>query len=58
MTNAVHPYYRIVPYDPSWPAVFVRERALIADALRLSTERIEHIGSTSGPVWARSRSST
>jgi len=38
----------INPYDPSWPAQFERERALLAQALP-SALSIEHIGSTSVP---------
>lgn len=44
-----HPSYRIVPYDAAWPEVFEAERALIAAALTLPSEHIEHIGSTAVP---------
>jgi GrpB-like predicted nucleotidyltransferase (UPF0157 family) len=41
----------IVPYDPAWPALFARERELLAAALP-SALSIEHIGSTSVPGMA------
>lgn len=44
-----HPNYRIVPHDPAWADVFEGERAVIAAALGLAAERIEHIGSTAVP---------
>lgn len=47
-----HPSYRIVPYDAAWPEVFEAERALIAAALTLPSEHIEHIGSTAVPGLA------
>lgn len=47
--SSPHPNYRIVPHDPAWAGVFVGERALLAETLRLPFERIEHIGSTAVP---------
>jgi GrpB-like predicted nucleotidyltransferase (UPF0157 family) len=39
---------RIVPYDPTWPASFEQERALLAGAIAGWTpDRIHHVGSTS-----------
>jgi len=42
----------IDPYDPSWPARFDKERRLLADALDIPAEHIEHIGSTAIPGLA------
>jgi len=43
----------IVPYDPSWPAQFERERALLADGLGAwIVAPIEHVGSTAVPGLA------
>jgi GrpB-like predicted nucleotidyltransferase (UPF0157 family) len=36
-------------YDPTWPAAFERERALIAPILGTNAVQIEHMGSTSIP---------
>jgi GrpB-like predicted nucleotidyltransferase (UPF0157 family) len=41
--------YRVVPYDPRWPRVYERERALIAEALGDQVVAIEHFGSTAVP---------
>src|ERR1051325_1258605 len=41
---------RIVPYDPSWPALFDQERELLACTLApWLVGAIEHIGSTAVP---------
>ena len=43
----------IVDYDPNWPVLFERERAVLTDALRpLLLRPIEHIGSTAVPGLA------
>ena len=42
----------IVPYDPTWPALFEAERARIAAALGGIARRIEHNGSTAVPGLA------
>ncbi len=36
-------------YDPAWPALFERERTLLAPILGPNATRIEHMGSTSIP---------
>ena len=36
-------------YDPSWPDIFERERALVAPILGANARQIEHMGSTSIP---------
>ena len=36
-------------YDPVWPEIFARERALIAPILGVNAVEIEHMGSTSIP---------
>jgi GrpB-like predicted nucleotidyltransferase (UPF0157 family) len=41
------PAIRIVPYDPSWPAMFEQEAAAIRAALGSIARRIDHVGSTS-----------
>lgn len=40
---------QIVDYDPAWPELFERERALIAEALGDLAAAIEHVGSTAVP---------
>ena len=42
----------IVPYDPEWPELFVRERLRIRAALGERALRVEHAGSTSVPGLA------
>ena len=44
-----HPSYRIVRHDPGWAAIFYAERAVLAEALRVPRDCIEHIGSTAVP---------
>lgn len=39
----------VVPYDPSWPAMFEREAALIKQALGKNCLAVHHIGSTAVP---------
>jgi GrpB-like predicted nucleotidyltransferase (UPF0157 family) len=39
----------LVPYDTTWPRTFEAERQRVCDALELSTDAIEHIGSTAVP---------
>ena len=39
----------VVRYDPAWPDLYERERALIADALGNLALAIEHVGSTAVP---------
>jgi GrpB-like predicted nucleotidyltransferase (UPF0157 family) len=43
---------RVVPYDPAWPTMFVRERQLLVAALGDRALEIHHIGSTSVPGLA------
>jgi GrpB-like predicted nucleotidyltransferase (UPF0157 family) len=44
---------RVVPYDPSWPSLFDRERAMLERPLApWLTGPIEHIGSTAVPGLA------
>ena len=40
---------RLVEYDATWPEAFEDERRRILDALAVSVERVEHIGSTAVP---------
>jgi GrpB-like predicted nucleotidyltransferase (UPF0157 family) len=41
---------RVVPYDPSWPLLFDRERAILQNALApWLVGPIEHVGSTAVP---------
>lgn len=42
----------VVPYDPSWPDAFERERVAIVPALLGLNAEVEHIGSTSVPGLA------
>lgn len=42
------PMVEVVPYDPSWPAQFERERDLLGQILPTALS-IEHVGSTSVP---------
>jgi GrpB-like predicted nucleotidyltransferase (UPF0157 family) len=39
----------IVPYDPSWPAAFEMEAALLRSVLKTAALRIDHQGSTAVP---------
>ena len=39
----------VVPYDSSWPALFVKERARIEEAVGRCVEDVEHVGSTAIP---------
>ena len=41
--------YRIVRHDPGRAAIFYAERAVLAEALRVPRDCIEHIGSTAVP---------
>jgi GrpB-like predicted nucleotidyltransferase (UPF0157 family) len=43
---------RVVPYDPTWPAMFTRQAAELRDALGAVALRIDHIGSTAIPQLA------
>lgn len=43
---------RIVPYDPSWPALFECEAAALRQALRSVAMRVDHVGSTAVPGLA------
>ena len=43
------PSYKIVEYDPGWPAQFDQERARVVSALGIGEERVQHIGSTAVP---------
>ena len=47
-----HRVISIVPYDPSWPAMFDEHRSRIAAALGSHAIRIDHIGSTAVPDLA------
>jgi GrpB-like predicted nucleotidyltransferase (UPF0157 family) len=40
---------KLVEYDATWPGAFAEERRRIVDAVAISAERIEHIGSTAVP---------
>lgn len=40
---------RIVPYDPSWPALFAEERSRVMEAVGRWVEDVEHVGSTAVP---------
>jgi len=42
----------IVPYDPTWPALFTAEAARIRESFGAHAERIEHVGSTAVPGLA------
>ena len=42
--------YRIVEYDPKWPAMYEEERAKVVGATGIVAKRVEHIGSTAVPV--------
>src|SRR5262249_34198890 len=42
----------LVPYDPTWPTLFERERERITTALATRVLLLEHIGSTSVPHLA------
>lgn len=42
----------IVPYDPSWPAVFEELRTRLAESLAGLFSRIDHVGSTAVPGLA------
>ncbi len=44
-----NPSYRIVDYDPHWPALFQQERARVVSALGIDGKRVQHIGSTAVP---------
>ena len=46
------PAIRIVPYDPSWPALADAELQRLADALGPVARRLEHVGSTAVPGLA------
>ena len=46
---ALHSSYRIVPHDERWQATFTSQLKFLREALSLSAERIEHIGSTAVP---------
>ena len=39
----------IVPYDPSWPTLFAKERDRILEAVGQWVEEVEHVGSTAIP---------
>ena len=41
---------RLLPHDPAWEKDFLAEKQRIADHLRDSSVRIEHVGSTSIPT--------
>ncbi|MCI0438008.1 MAG: GrpB family protein [Chloroflexi bacterium] len=45
----VSPSYRIVEYDPRWPAIFEDEKARIVFALGIEPQQVQHVGSTSIP---------
>lgn len=47
----MHPVV-VVPYDPSWPAMFERERVRVLSALADLEVDVEHIGSTAVPGLA------
>ena len=36
----------LVPYDPSWPSLFTKERVRVEETVGQWAEGIEHIGST------------
>ena len=41
------PSYKIVKYDPKWPAIFQDEKARVAFVLDIDAQYIQHVGSTS-----------
>ena len=43
---------QVVPYDPTWPQIFLSEAMLIKQALGENALAIHHIGSTSVPELA------
>ena len=47
----------VVDYDPEWPKIFESLRSTIWTALRDVALSVEHVGSTSVPVWPPSLSS-
>ena len=49
MPGLAHPNYRIVPYNPGWPGIFIDERDALVRGLELPPDRIQHIGSTAVP---------
>jgi GrpB-like predicted nucleotidyltransferase (UPF0157 family) len=42
-------HYRLVPYDPKWPAIFEEEKTRILGAAGKVVLSVEHIGSTAVP---------
>jgi len=53
IARLVREHVDIVPYDPRWPEIFVRERAHLLESLpRDLLGRIEHFGSTAVPGLA------
>lgn len=42
-------HYRLVPYDPSWPAMFEEEKSCILDVAGKVILAVEHVGSTAVP---------
>lgn len=40
---------RVMPYDPSWPALFGEERVRVEGAVGRWAEAVEHVGSTAVP---------
>jgi GrpB-like predicted nucleotidyltransferase (UPF0157 family) len=47
--NVVKPPVVIVSYNPNWPQIYEKEKALVLKILRENTLAIEHVGSTSVP---------
>lgn len=45
LNNTIH----LAPYDPEWPALFVRLKQQIQEALESKVLLLEHVGSTSVP---------
>ena len=61
VSGAVSPHNAqiyLAPYDPAWPAQYEAEAAKIRAALGDRALALEHVGSTSIPGLAPSRSST
>lgn len=53
MTDAERPrLVQLHPYDPVWPSMFERERAIIVAALGDEAVQVDHTGSTSVPGLA------
>jgi GrpB-like predicted nucleotidyltransferase (UPF0157 family) len=50
LQRAIHEPVRLVPYDPSWPQLFEREKTRLLTIFPNAFPGIEHIGSTAVPL--------